>query len=269
MNIHFQTTGTGEPTVIFVHGYGCALADWQAQVAHLSSRFRCIALDLPGHGESPLPQNHAMSALAEAVNQVKAKTAAAPVVLVGHSLGTRVINDAYLLSPDKVIGLVFVDGRYYEGDPEARVGRMASLVDGPGFDGFIRSAFSGMFTANSDPDLRHRVVERAATLDPSFGRHILLESVLWDATQGLEKIRAITVPVLLLQSTDIDADRRLISMRPGMRTRYMNVVSKLVADADVKIVADVGHFAALEAPGFVSREIEAFIDRISAAANRD
>jgi pimeloyl-ACP methyl ester carboxylesterase len=264
MTIHFQTTGSGEPVIIFVHGYGCALSDWDAQVAHLSSRFRCVALDLPGHGSSPLPQAQAMSALTDAVNQVKAQAGTAPVILVGHSLGTRLITDAYLQAPDRVIGLVFVDGRYYEGPPDAMVQRMAALVDGPdGFRGFMQRAFSGMFTAHSDPVLRDRVTHRALEMNPQFGRAILLESVLWDASQGLQKIRDISVPVLLLQSTDIDAERRLISMRAGLRTRYMDVVSELVADADVKIVTGIGHFASLEAPEIVSREIEAFVDLVS------
>ncbi len=264
MTIHFQTTGSGEPVIIFVHGFGCALSDWDAQVAHLSSRFRCIALDLPGHGSSPLPQAQAMSALTDAVNQVKAQAGTAPVILVGHSLGTRLITDAYLQAPDRVIGLVFVDGRYYKGAPDAMVQRMAALVDGPdGFRGFMQRSFTGMFTDRGDPDLRGRVTQRAMTMNPQFGRAILLESVLWDASRGLQKIRDIAVPVLLLQSSDIDSDRRLISMRPGMRTRYMDVVAESVADADVKIVAGVGHFASLEAPGVVSHEIEAFVDRVS------
>ncbi|MEY4138660.1 MAG: hypothetical protein RLZZ371_842 [Pseudomonadota bacterium] len=261
--IHRQVAGDGDPAVIFVHGFGCALADWAAQVAHLSPRFKCIAMDLPGHGASPVPDAHTMQALADAVNRVKQEAGTEHVVLVGHSLGTRVITDAYLQSPANVLGLVFVDGRYYDGDPAEVLTRMTALVDGTGFSGFIERAFPGMFTERSSPQLREQITRRAMALDPGYGRAIFLESILWDCTYGREKIGQIRVPVLLLQSTDIDVNRRQISMQPGMRTRYMDVVSELVADADVKVVAGVGHFAALEAPEEVSREIERFVKRVS------
>ena len=261
--MNLRVSGAGDPIVIFVHGFGCALADWDAQVAHLSPRFKCIALDLPGHGASPIPVSHTMQALTDAVNRVRHEAGAERVVLVGHSLGTRVITDAYLQSPEKVIGLVFVDGRYYDGDPAEVLERMTALVDGVGFSGFIERAFPGMFTERSSPQLRDHITERAMALDPDFGRAIFLESVLWDCTHGREKIGQIRVPVLLLQSTDIDVNRRQISMQPGMRTRYMDLVSELVADADVKIVAGVGHFAALEAPEVVCRQIENFVVRVS------
>lgn len=203
-----------------------------------------------------------MQALADAVSQVKQESGTQRVVLVGHSLGTRVITDAYLQSPEKVIGLVFVDGRYYPGDPAEVLERMTALIDGSGFKGFIERAFPGMFTERSSPQQRDQITRRAMAMDPEFGRALFLESVLWDCTHGREKIGQIRVPVLLLQSTDIDANRRQISMQPGMRTPYMNLVSELVADADVKIVAGVGHFAALEAPEVVNREIEGFVARV-------
>ncbi len=263
MKLNFQVSGDGEPVVIFVHGFGCALGDWDAQVAHLSPKFKCVAIDLPGHGDSPVPQSHSMQALADAVNEIRAEVGGRQVLMVGHSLGTRVITDAYLQSPENVLGLVFVDGRYYDGQPGEVIPRMTALVDGQGFHAFIQRAFPGMFTESSRPELRDRITARALELDPEFGQTIFLESILWDCNQGRQKIGRISVPVLLLQSTDIDVNRQLISMQPGMRTRYMDVVSELVADADVKIVADVGHFAALEAPETVNREIEEFIERVA------
>ena len=53
--INFRVVGTEEPTLILVHGFACTLEDWDAQVRGLSPRFRCAALDLPGHGGSAMP----------------------------------------------------------------------------------------------------------------------------------------------------------------------------------------------------------------------
>jgi pimeloyl-ACP methyl ester carboxylesterase len=55
-HINFVVRGTDNPTLIFVHGFACSLDDWEKQFRGLSSRFRCVALDLPGHGDSAKPE---------------------------------------------------------------------------------------------------------------------------------------------------------------------------------------------------------------------
>ena len=110
-DLYVTTIGAHEPTLLFVHGFGCTHEDWQFQMAPLSADFRCVALDLPGHGRSAMPAKATMTALAAAVNDAKAQVGARRVVLVGHSLGCKVIRDAYCASSDDVVGLVFVERR--------------------------------------------------------------------------------------------------------------------------------------------------------------
>jgi hypothetical protein len=52
--IHYRVTGTehGDPTIVFVHGFGCDSSIFDAALAHVSERWRAVALDLPGHGQS-------------------------------------------------------------------------------------------------------------------------------------------------------------------------------------------------------------------------
>src|SRR5262252_4614442 len=105
-NINFRVTGTQSPSVIFVHGFTCALEDWDAQVKALSPKFRCAALDLPGHGASAKPANVSIASMAAAVNQVKDRVGPGGKILVGHSMGCRVITEAYVRSRADVVGLV-------------------------------------------------------------------------------------------------------------------------------------------------------------------
>ena len=51
--LHHVSSGSGDPPIVFVHGFSCAHSDWDAQVAHLSPRHRTVAVDLRGHGNSP------------------------------------------------------------------------------------------------------------------------------------------------------------------------------------------------------------------------
>src|SRR5215213_3406449 len=84
-DINYVVRGTGDPTLIFVHGFACSLDDWDEQLRGLSPRFRCVALDLPGHGASAKPETVSIEFLGAAVNRVKDHVAASSTILVGHS----------------------------------------------------------------------------------------------------------------------------------------------------------------------------------------
>jgi pimeloyl-ACP methyl ester carboxylesterase len=76
----------------------------------VSPRFRCVALDLPGHGDSAKPESISIEMMGTAVNRVKDRIAAPSTILVGHSMGCRVIIEAFQQSGATVSGFVFVDG---------------------------------------------------------------------------------------------------------------------------------------------------------------
>lgn len=259
-NIRMRDIGAGEPALIFVHGFACALEDWDAQIAVLSKRYRCVAVDLPGHGGSAAGTRATMDGIAGVLSEVRRAVGAERVVLVGHSLGVRNVIDSYLAEPEGVAGLVLVDGRFYDGDPGEVAARTAALVDGPGgYVEFARKAFAGMFTERADPALRDRVVARAQQLDPGLARALLIESILWDSTKGRSALARLKLPVLHLQSSDLTPERKLISLQPDSWTQFMALVADLVPGAVVKAVPGIGHFTMLEAAGTVTSEIDAFV----------
>ena len=54
VSLYYEDVGQGPP-VVFVHGFGMSHAVWESQVQALSDAFRCITLDLRGHGASDKP----------------------------------------------------------------------------------------------------------------------------------------------------------------------------------------------------------------------
>src|SRR3954451_11492636 len=94
-NINFVVRGTDDLTLIFVHGFGCSLDDWEEQFRALSPKFRCVALDVPGHGHSAKPEAISIESMGAAVNRVKDRVAARSTILVGQSMGCRVITNAF------------------------------------------------------------------------------------------------------------------------------------------------------------------------------
>src|SRR5215213_7102096 len=53
--VNYVEMGQGPP-VVLVHGLSGCWPNWLENIPHLAKRHRVIALDLPGFGESELPQ---------------------------------------------------------------------------------------------------------------------------------------------------------------------------------------------------------------------
>jgi pimeloyl-ACP methyl ester carboxylesterase len=96
--------------VLLVHGAGASSAIWMMTMGRLARASRVVAIDLPGHGPSPLPASGAadltIAGYRDAVGALAATLCLGPSVLVGHSMGGMVAIEAALAWPDKVRGLV-------------------------------------------------------------------------------------------------------------------------------------------------------------------
>ncbi len=89
LNRLWLTRGEGAP-VVFVHGFGADLNGWRLLVGRLPNGYSALALDLPGHGASPLAGEVSLAALTAAVAATLAEEGIAAAHLVGHSLGGAV-----------------------------------------------------------------------------------------------------------------------------------------------------------------------------------
>jgi pimeloyl-ACP methyl ester carboxylesterase len=252
-HINVQTAGAHDPTFIFVHGFTCALDDFKQQVDALSPTYRCVSLDLPGHGASSMPDNARIETLAAAVNEVKQRSGASKVILVGHSMGVRVVRSAYQQSSQGVAGLVLIEGVTYEGDMEALIKRLRDQLNQVGYQAYVKGSFGGMFMEGSNPALREALIARAMKLDPKFAEELLVENFRWELTVGKAALKDIAVPVLVIQSTYTNAQGKRASMVDGAKHPFVEMVSRVVPKADVKIVPGIGHFTTIEAAGTVNQ----------------
>lgn len=155
--IHSTVTGEGPATIVFVHGWTCDETSWAGQVPAFADKYRVITLDLPGHGQSgrPAQEDFSMQLFADAVEAVRAEASADRIVLVGHSMGAPVIRQYALEHPERVAGLVAVDGPL---DMRGIGGFTPPAVTGP--DGLAtREAFiRTMFVEGTSQEVRDDVL---------------------------------------------------------------------------------------------------------------
>ncbi|MCS7476224.1 alpha/beta fold hydrolase [Umezawaea endophytica] len=98
---HRQSTGTGRP-VVLVHGNSSSSRTWQPLLdGPFGKRFRCLALDLPGHGGSQSPDGgYSMATFTAAVSGFADVLDVPDAVFVGWSLGGHIVLEAEPQLPD-------------------------------------------------------------------------------------------------------------------------------------------------------------------------
>ncbi|HXQ21527.1 MAG TPA: alpha/beta fold hydrolase, partial [Candidatus Acidoferrales bacterium] len=63
VRIHYQETGNAAARpVVLLHGFGDSFTSWEGWVPVLSTEYRVITLDLPGHGLTRAPQGYRLTA---------------------------------------------------------------------------------------------------------------------------------------------------------------------------------------------------------------
>jgi len=98
-NIAVADSGTGEASILFIHGNSCSKAVFSKQLnSSLAKQYRLIAFDLPGHGDSENAKNpqtdYTISAYAGLVCELVEKLKLKSIVVVGWSLGGHIAIEA-------------------------------------------------------------------------------------------------------------------------------------------------------------------------------
>lgn len=93
-DLHVQAVGQG-PLLLFLHGTGAGAFSWAPLVERLATSYRCLLLDLPGHGFTrPLDPRQAtdrsLPAMAAVVRALLTARGDTPIGIVGHSAGAAI-----------------------------------------------------------------------------------------------------------------------------------------------------------------------------------
>ncbi len=262
--LFYAMDGHGAPALVFVHGIVCDHTDWENQLAFFRSKTCVVAPDLRGHGRSesgtgPWTIETLAADVACLVKQLDLRSA----VLVGHSLGCRVVLQAALEIGARLAGMVLVDGNLAgsckSGDAEQEV---IQRIQTAGYPAVIRQLFAEMFFEGSDPRLRARIIERALVSPSDVGKSLLPALYRWDAQCLETSLHAVRIPLLVIQSTGIIPGRGRVRLQPRLRVRWLDLVRKYVPDAQVARVYGVGHFSMLEIPARICKMLDRFVEQL-------
>lgn len=105
--IAYIDEGSGDKTLILVHGLASNAGFWRYNIEPLSQDFRVIAVDLPGYGKSQKGDYpYGMKFWAEMMSEFITELELENVVYVGHSMGGQIGITLSIEFPDAIDELV-------------------------------------------------------------------------------------------------------------------------------------------------------------------
>lgn len=259
--------GSGDNTLIFIHGLSSNLEAWKKNVSELKEDYRCIALDLPGYGKSS--RNNTSYSLKDYADFLKCFIESKQlknVVLVGHSMGGQIAIHAVLSSPELFEKLILIAPAGIEtfSEQEAAV---------------LKSSYSSAIVVNSTPEqvtanyklnfhtfpedakfmVEDRIKMKGAVDFPDYAEvvvnnvHAMLDEPVFNQLDKLAK------PVLILYgNNDLLIPNRFFHPDQTIESLVKDAEEK-IPDLKVEIINEAGHFVNFEKPGEVNREIIKFL----------
>lgn len=112
VTLFYTDEGSGEPPILFVHGYSCDSHDWSWQIPYFVESHRVVAIDLRGHGHSSVPNHgydHRTFCSGHRRHTILESIGCGPVVAISHSLGAVIVSTLAVKRPDLVRAVVSID----------------------------------------------------------------------------------------------------------------------------------------------------------------
>jgi pimeloyl-ACP methyl ester carboxylesterase len=159
--IHALAWGApGRPGLVFVHGGGAHAHWWTHVAATFAERFRVLAVDLSGHGDSAHRDRYALEQWTREVMAVSAAggIAGRPVV-IGHSMGGFVTIATAALHSDDLSGVIVCDSPVTQEDPEIGAFRLREAFGRPRTYPTVEDALVRFRTVPAQPHYLDYVLE--------------------------------------------------------------------------------------------------------------
>lgn len=271
------------PPALFVHGLGGSSQNWSALLERLAADVDGEALDLPGFGDSPPPDDgdYSLTGFARVVIRHLDAAGRGPVHLVGNSLGGAVVTRVAAVRPDLVRTLTLISPALPELRPQ-RTAVPTGLLAVPG----VVSLFARM-TKDWTPERRTREVLALCYGDPGrvtsegfaeavaeYERRLELP-YFWDvmarSARGIvdaytlggqhslwRQAEKVLAPTLLVYGKR----DQLVSYRMAARA------GKTFRDSRLLTLLESGHVAMMEDPDAVARAFRDLLADTAATAER-
>ena len=253
-NIAYNQYGDGDTTLLFVHGWCINKEYWNDQVEYFSDKYKVVALDLPGFGQSGKNRSEwTFEQYAEDVNEFINQQQLKNVILVGHSMSGDILLLMDTKYPKSIIGIVGIDNLHKPGVKytEQEVQGINSYFNQ--FDSNFSEeveffAKENLFTSSPDTVVRNRVIRDFKMNDSVIAVKVLRSLV--DVSQTETNMMQQLTHKLYLINVDVNPTQ-IDSLRKVCK-----------ASAEVVTIKGTSHYPMIEKPGEFNVALEKVIGMI-------
>ncbi len=251
--IAYVDEGTGDHTIIFIHGLGSYLPAWKKNIPALSAHYRVIAIDLPGYGKSDkLPHSGMMTYYAGVVNEFVQALGLEKVVLGGHSMGGQISMVTALYYPEIVEKLILSAPAGFERFTEGQKQWFRSVMTVRGVmltpvEDIITNLAYNFYRLPDDAEFM--ITDRIAMRDAEDFQaycHAVVQSVNGMVDEAvIDFLHKIQQPALIVfgENDNLIPNRFL---NPGRTADVARVGAELLPNNELYLIPQSGHFVQFE-----------------------
>ena len=250
-----NTIELGEgPPLLFIHGLSGSWPNWLEQLPIFAADHRVLAIDLPGFGNSPMPERDiAISGYARLLDRLLGELGIDAAAVVGNSMGGFIAAELAISYPQRVERLVLVSAAGLSTYAEPRVARAIPSIRRTER---ILAATGAWVASKSDavasrPRLREAALNVVMRHPSRIPAALAAEQIRGAGKPGFlpalqaileydfrDRLPEIACPTLIVWG---DSDR-LVNVRDA------DTFAELIPNSRKVIFEDTGHVAMLERP---------------------
>lgn len=253
--IHYKEYGTGDKTLIFIHGWGCDLNTWKYQFDYFKDQYHLVLIDLPGYGQSDqADREYTIDFFVQSVLKIISDLQVRRPVLIAHSMGLPVaIGVMKQLNLDRAM-LCNIDGVYFDFPTDSIenqqynevLNEFVNMFKGENYTLNVEQFCQGFITESTPENVSDYILSTMTKTPERIGfqsMKSLIDERNWDKKTINNKTLAIYAKI-----AELAPDNEEI-----LRTQFSNL-TYIEMDS-------VNHFLMMEKPSEVNEILEEFIEK--------
>jgi len=247
-NISYTKVGTG-PHLCFLHGFCESSIIWSNLIEQLSQEYTCIAIDLPGFGQSDHLKFGTISEIANAVHNILNHEKALSCTLFGHSMGGYVLAEYLHKYGHELNAAGFIHSTALEDSETKKSNRQKTIdfIKVNGTDEFFKLFVPSLVAPEHLASLKNQLT---ALVYETKTESILdgLKAMMHRPSR-IESFEAFTKPILFLKG---ERDQHYTNTETYLQASKCQI-------AQISEIEHVGHLSMYEDADHCYREIKRFL----------
>ncbi|MCC8359828.1 alpha/beta fold hydrolase [Salinimicrobium sediminilitoris] len=265
--IAYAEEGSGEKTLLFIHGLSSTLDAWKKNINGLKDEYRCIAVDLPGYGKSSRNStNYSLNDYGGMLQEFIKKKDLKKVILVGHSMGGQIAMHTVLNYPEDFKKLVLIAPAGIETFTEQEATLMKAsytpvMVVNTTNEQILANYKLNFFEFPEDAQqmVDDRIRIKSAQDFPAYAEVVVNNIHAMLDEPVIDRIKEINIPVLMIWgANDMLIPNKYLHPSESIEN-LIKLSEEKFSDLEVEVIDKAGHFVNFEKAEEVNSEIREFL----------